>query len=607
MFNASQAKRWPAITWVMLGVVALRLVHLATSFDSPLFWKPGPDEEFYRAFGRDVAFGNFGLAPELAFMDPFYGYLLGAAFWALGDSLVPVYALQIGVDSLTAWMLFRIGVSIGNPTAGLLAAILHGLTATAMLFTLSLMKATWVAAFVTGWMWLAISLVDKPTTWRWLGMGILLGLGVALRANLILLAAASLVTLPFLVHWRGTAHVSPVKAALVLVLGMLPVLGMLAARNQVISGAPAITPNNGGIVLHHLYNPENPRAGVGLPGFVRYAHPEEIWRAYKAEAETTEGRTLSPKEVDAFWRTKAFEYVRDHPAQTFSNMIRKAGEFIAWPEIPNNRSFEDERRFAPVLAILPAPFGILFALGVPGLVGWWLRDSRALIPATAIAVGLATVMVFFAEDRFRFNVITPFTLGAALALASLGSALSRKRRGVALATALGVLGCGLLTALLGRSSPVVPINWERVAWGYVLMGNVPEAARWVEAVSRDQPDAPGIEEFQGYFALQRGDDASALAHFDRALSKRTRHEVHFNRSLVLERMGRLDDALSDAVAAASLSEQPDYLLRIGQLLKRSGRFSEAGEVFFSILAKSEGDPRFREAAARARREMEEDD
>lgn len=601
---AGAGRRWPPIAWVLLGVLALRLVHLATSFDSPLFWKGGPDEEFYRAFGRDVAFGRLGLSAEFAFMDPLYGYVLGGVFRLLGDALVPVYLLQIAVDTATAWMLWRIGLALGRPQVGLVAAALHGLTATALLFSLSLMKATWVAAFMTAWIWLAIRLVDAPTRGKWLGMGALLGLCVALRANLLLLAAASLVLLPALAWWRGRAtRTGAAMGALLMVLTLAPLLGLLAARNAVVSGAPSITPNNGGVVLHHLYNPENPRAGVGLPAFVGYAHPQEIWRSYKAEAERRAGRELTPSEVNGFWREEALAYVRAHPGQTARNMVRKAGEFVAWPEVPNNRSFEDERAFAPILKLLPAPFGILFALGAPGLLVWWRRDSRALVPLAVVGAGLATVMVFFAEDRFRFNVITPFTLGSAYLLVSLQQARVAGRHGAVLAYAGAVALCAALTLQLGRHIPATPMNWERVAWGYVRMGQWSEAARWVAQVAARQPEALALEEFRGMFAMQRGDYAAAVAHYDRALQRRSRHEVHFNRSLALERLGRHEEALAEAAAALAISEQPDYLLRLAILLKHAGRYEEAGSLFIAIIERAEQDPSFRDQARRARLEL----
>lgn len=597
-------RRWPPITWVLLGALALRLVHLATSFDSPLFWKGGPDEEFYRAFGRDVAFGRLGLSAEFAFMDPLYGYLLGAVFRLLGDALVPVYLLQIAVDTGTAWMLWRIGLALGRPQVGLVAAALHGLTATALLFSLSLMKATWVAAFMTAWIWLAIRLVDAPTRGKWLGMGALLGLCVALRANLLLLAAASLVLLPALAWWRGRAtRTGAALGALLMVLTLAPFLGLLAARNAHVSGAPSITPNNGGVVLHHLYNPENPRAGVGLPAFVGYAHPQEIWRSYKAEAERRTGRELTPSEVNDFWREESVAYIRAHPWRTARNMVRKAGEFIAWPEIPNNRSFEDERAFAPILKLLPAPFGILFALGAPGLLAWWRRDSRALVPLAVLGTGLATVIVFFAEDRFRFNVITPFTLGSAYLLVSFQQARLAGRHRDMLAYAGAVAVCAVLTLQLGRHIPATPMNWERVAWGYVRMGQWSEAARWIAQVAARQPEAAALEEFRGMFAMQRGDYEAAVAHYDLALKRRSRHEVHFNRSLALERLGRHEEALAEAAAALAISEQPDYLLRLAILLKHAGRYEEAGSLFLAIIARAEEDPSFRDQARRARLEL----
>lgn len=595
--------RWPAITWILLGVLALRLAHLATSFDSPLFWKGGPDEEFYRDFARDVAYGRFGMSAEFAFMDPLYGYLLGAVFWIFGDSLVPVYLLQVAIDTLTAWMLWRIGCVLGNPRAGLLAAALHGLTATALLFSLSLMKATWVAATVTGWIWLALLLVDQPSRRRWLCMGLLLGLAVALRANLLLLVLASIFLLPGLAWARRKVGARAAAAgALLMVLGLAPMLGLLAARNAYVSGQASITPNNGGVVLHHVYNPENPRAASGVPSFVGYAHPREIWRSYVAEAERRLARPLEPAEVNDYWQAQALAYLLTHPVQSLRNGLRKAGEFIAWPEVPNNRSFEDERRFAPLLRRLPSPFGWLFALGAPGLLLWLGRDRRALVPLAALASGLATVMIFFAEDRFRFNVITPFTLGAGWLLASAVEAWRDRRWRWLVLAAIAVITCAGLSLGLARNTPVSPLNWERVAWGYVLMGKPADAARWVERIGREQPDAIGLEEFRGFFALRRGEPERALAHLDRALALRTRHEVLFNRSLAREQLGMMDEAIADVSAALAISEQPDYLLRLVQLLHRAGRETEAAPVLDRLLYLARDNVAYRPYAELALRE-----
>lgn len=597
---AGEKRRIAIIWWLLAAALALRLLHLLTSLESPLFWKIGPDEEFYRRFGEDVAFGKFGFDPEFAFMDPLYGYVLGAVFWLFGKSLFPVYLLQIAVDTATAGMLYRIGVALGRPQAGLIAAGLHALTATALMFSLSLLKATWVAAFITGWMLLAISLVTTPTRGRWLAMGALLGLGVALRANLLLLVAASVVVLPALAWWRHRSRPVRLAGDLGLLLAALALpLALLAARNAEVSGAAALTPNNGGVVLHQIYNEENPRALSGAPSFVDYGHPSEIWRAYVAEAERRLGRELRPIEVNDYWKGEALAYLRAHPAQTAGNMLRKTGEFVAWPEVPNNRSFADERLFAPLLRWLPSPFGWLFALGVPGLVLLLRSDARGWIPLAAISVGLATVAVFFAEDRFRFNVVTPFTLGAGVLLAAAWHWWRRRDWSRLGAGTLAVALLGALTLTLARNIPATPLNWERVAWGYVHMGRLDLASRFIAETAIARPDAVGLDEFRGYIALQRGRPEQAIEFYDRALQQRVRHEVLHNRSLALEQVGHLDAALVSTAQALAVSPQPDYRLRLGDLLAKLGRYEEAGAVYFDLIEEAKQRPELQPYADRA--------
>ncbi len=597
-------RRISPILWVLAAAFCLRFIHLLTSLDSPLFWRQGPDEDYYRRFGEDVAFGGFGFDPEFAFMDPLYGYVLGAVFWIAGKTLFPVYLLQMSVDTATAGMLYRIGVALDRPRAGLVAAALHAVTATALMFSLSLLKATWVAAFITGWIWLAIRLVDAPARGRWLAMGLLLGLGVALRANLLLLVGASLVLLPALAWWRSRPPAAALATGVLLMLAALSLpLGALAWRNAEVSGAASLTPNNGGVVLHQVYNSDNPDARTEAPSFVAYGHPSEIWRGYVAEAERRLGRTLAPAEVNDYWKAEAIAYLRAHPGQAARNMLRKAGEFVAWPEIANNRAFEDERQFAPLLRWLPSPFGWLFALGVPGLL-WLLRgDSRGWIPLAAISVGLATVMVFFAEDRFRFNVITPFTLGAGVLLVEVAAwwrARDRRRLAIA-ALAVGLLGATTLS--LARNSLRPPLNWERVAWGYVDMGRLDLASRFIAETAIERPDAVGLDEFRGYIALQRGRPEEAVALFDQALLQRVRHEVLHNRSLALEQLGDLDGALASTAHAIAVSPLPEYRFRLAQLLDKQGRYEEAGAIYFGLIEEAGRKPSLAPWAERARKAM----
>ena len=65
-------------------------------------------------------------------------------------------------------------------------------------------------------------------------------------------------------------------------------------RNYAAYGSLSPVPHNGGIILHQIYNEQNPRAEIWIPPFVSYLHPSEIWQGYSAEASRRVGHPLTP-------------------------------------------------------------------------------------------------------------------------------------------------------------------------------------------------------------------------------------------------------------------------------------------------------------------------
>ena len=568
----------------LLLVFALRLVHFAFAVQSPLTYQIGPDEEFYLRFGHDVAFGTGGLLTEFAFMDPFYGYLLGAVLKLTGGSVFPVYVIQLLLDCGTALGLILIGRELDRPKAGILAAALYALLGPGMAFTMSLLKATWVAAFVCWWMLFALRLARGARPGAWLAFGVYCGLGVSLRANLVLLVPLALLLLPWLVHRQAGRGLpaAAVQAGALLIGLALPLL-LLAARNHHIDDRWSFTPTNGGVVLHQLYNPENPRSLSGAPSFVGYYHPSEVWRGYNAEAQRRAGEPMAAKEIEAYWRGEAMDYLLAHPWQSFRNGLRKLADFTAYPEVPNNRSFEDERLFSPLLRWLPQPFGWLFALGVPGLVLLCWQDRRALVLLAPLAMGLVTIAVFFAEDRFRFNIITPFVFGSAAWLLHLWR-LGQDREWRVLAAALALPAIlGVWSVWQAQRIPHTPTDWQRIATGYVKMDDRGALERLLAEVAREQPGAVGLHEFHGLLALHDGDHARARTEFEAALAqRRNRHEVWHNYARTLEALGKPDAALVAQLSAHRIAALPEYSFRIGELLEAVGRREEAASVYRSL-------------------------
>ena len=560
-----------AVFGVLALVFLVRLAHLSSAMVSPLTYQLGPDEDFYRRFGLAIALGQDPNSPEFTFMDPAYGYILGAIFKAVGPNLFVVYLLQVLLDTATAYGILKIGRLLGRPRAGLLGALLYGLTSTAVMFCTTLLKEVWVTAFLTWWVVGALTLIRSPRRWTWLLFGIYSGVGIGLRSTLLLLGVAG-VLLPLWSDQQaaarevgaGTRHWAA-RAALV-VCGIVVALLPWSLRNHAAYGSLSPLPHNGGIILHQIYNEQNPRAEIWVPPFVSYLHPSEIWRGYAAEVDRRAGYQLSPSEVDHYWQQEALTYIDAHPEKVLGDVLRKSLGWLSNAELANNRSDVEERMFSPVLAALPAPAAWLLAMGLAGLVWLAREDRRWPIIAVPLALAWLTMAVFFAESRFRFHATPMLALCAGIWIDQVvRHANSVGRRQTTLFVGLAAV-IAMLSLLLGSRTPPVPVQWDRIAWGYINMGKIPAAQAVAERVSKEQPNNAPIFEALGYTAVaqQHYDDAAhALQH---AIELRPgSHVAHYNLARVYLALGDRARAAEEAGIAVNLNPSPDYQALVNQI------------------------------------------
>jgi tetratricopeptide (TPR) repeat protein len=557
----------PIIVFGVMGfVLALRLAHLSSALLSPLSYQPGPDEDYYLRFGQAVAAGQGQYSSEFTFMDPAYGYLLGAVFRLDGVSLFAVYALQCLVDTATAYGILIIGRLLGRPRAGLYGALLYGVTSVAIMFCATLLKEVWVTAFVTWWVAGALALIRSDRKRAWLAFGVYCGLGVALRSTLLLTAFMALLLPGLSVSQSArTPKIWARKSALAacgIALALLP----WSLRNHHAYGGFSPLPHNGGVVLHQVYNEKNPDSAIWIPDFVSYLDPGDIWRGYAGEASRGEGRSLSPPEVDRYWKAEALNFIREHPGRVLEDVWRKTLKFFAANEIPINRSLVEESMFSPILKWLPEPAPWLLAFGVAGLVWLALQDRRWLIIAVPIVVAWFTVAVFFAEDRFRFHAM------AILALCSgtwidqmLRNVMDRRTRQVLVFGALAGL-IGSVSLALGNANPPPVIHWDHIVWGYIKMGKIAEARTLAERVASEQPRNGPILEALGFTAIARQQYREAARDYQRAIEIRPQsHVAHYNLAKVFLELGDRERASAEARIAVGLYPSADYQALLDQI------------------------------------------
>ena len=558
----------PIIVFAVIALaLALRIAHLSSAMLSPLSYQPGPDEDYYLRFGQAVASGNGSLSPEFMFMDPAYGYLLGAVFRILGVNLFAVYLLQALLDTATAYGIYLIGTLLGRPRAGLYGAILYALTATAIMFSATLLKETWVTSYLTWWIAGALAVLRSERKLAWLAFGLYCGVGVALRSNLILMSFFALL-LPLLAPLPDTGRIPRLaRFALPAIAGIALALLPWSIRNAETGAGLSPLPHNGGIVLHQVYNEANPDASIWVPGFVNYLHPSEIWRGYAAEASRRLGRPVSPVQIDQYWRGEALTYMMDNPGDVLRDVARKSLAFLSAAEIPNNRSSAEERMFSPVLRLLPAPATWLLAFGLAGLVWLARQDRRWPVLAAPILLSWFMVAVFWAEDRFRFHAMGALAVCSGFWLDEFELAFRARRVRIAASFAAAATLIVTLSIWLGIGTPSPAVRWDHIVWGYLKMGRSAQAEQVALRVLRDQPDNAPVLEALGVIAATAGKYLEARQYLQRALELRpASHVGHFN-------LARVDLALDDRVHAAEeakIALQLDPLPEYQALLERIG-------------------------------------
>ena len=556
----------PIVVFGAMGLVlALRLGQLSCALLSPLSYQPGPDEDYYLRFGQAVASGVGQLSAEFTFMDPAYGYLLGAIFKLAGVNLFAVYALQCLIDTATSYGVLVIGRQLGRPKAGLYGALLYGFTSVALMFCNTLLKEVWVTAFMTWWVAGAIAAIRLRRPSVWFAFGIYCGLGVGLRSTLLLMSVMALLLPTFAgAYAPGTRRLLGRDVAL-LACGVMLTLLPWSVRNHLAYGGLSPLPHNGGVVLHQIYNDKNPGSAIWIPEFVDYLSPSEIWRGYAAEADRRAGGALSPQEIDHYWKIEAWQYISQNPARVLQSMAAKTWKFFAASEIPINRSLQEEQLYSPILKWLPAPAPWLLSLGLAGLVWLSLHDRCWPVVAAPIAIALLTVMLFFAEDRFRFHAMAILALcaGICIDLIATGARAGRPRTWLVFAALAG--SSGAVSVALGARNPPPPIRWDHIVWGYIHMGKLSDARALAERVAAEQPDNGAIWEALGFTAVAAQRYPDAAQDYERAVQLRPRsHVAHFNLAKVFLELGEPAQAEAEAKIAVSLYPSSEYRALLGQ-------------------------------------------
>jgi Flp pilus assembly protein TadD len=551
----------------------LRLLHLSSmAASSPFFTSPVVDAYTYTLQARAIAGGAWlDFTPGAFWQPPLYAWFLGAVHKLSAEHFfVLARVLQAVLGALSCALLFEIGRRVFGTACGIAAGVGLALYGPAIYFDAELLPASLALLFP---LLLFLCLPDTTARWpRWLGVGLLLGLG-ALQVPTILALA------PCLVLWLATRQRDGSLAVAggairfaALGGGVLLVLSPIFGRNAVIGDDPVLISWNGGVNFYLGNNVDYPAT--------THIRPGQPWLDLMARAHVNardtgqDSGTVTGSANSQFFYGEALHFIRTQPDAWLSVIGLKTWSLLHGEEIGRNQSPYLARRRSPVLVGLMwddplyIPFGLVTPLALFGLGLALTRPGRARLVAGFVLCYGAGVVLFFVTARYRMPIV-PFAL---LLAAEGGRALldvTRRRRRIAMAAWVAVAGFGVA---LNQGSPDNGVNWEveelfALGQAQIDGGQLRPAVQTLQRAVRAAPDDPDILFSLGTAYLLGGDVERAVPPLERV--------------------------------AVQHPERADVQLNLGNALFGSGRYTRAHGHYRTGLEIRPGDPVLSQGAARA--------
>ena len=378
-----------------------RVAALIETAGTPYLEVANIDSESYQKWAQELVANGWWPVRNF-YQSPFYAYFLGIIYRVFGDGPWAPRLVQIILGSLTPVVVFGIGTRLFTRRAAWVGALLIALYAPLVLEEVTLQKTTpLIVVAVAG---VAAYLRYGPSgNLRGLSLaGVLTGLTVVGIAQWLLPFAVLAAWLPwFVTGARDRRWLAVAAFAGAALLVMAPVVGW----NSVRGGGLVLTSGGGGL---NLFSGNNERA-TGLASSPQGLRdiPEYEEEDAKRLAEQGVGRPLSPAEVDRYWSSRAWAWIRDHPGDWLLLLRRKFTVLWNTYEIPDNYHFKFMREHFVTVLAAGVTLGVVGPLAIVGAVlPFWRRRGLVAFNAVWLAY-MVTPLLYYVRGRYRLP-LAPF-------------------------------------------------------------------------------------------------------------------------------------------------------------------------------------------------------
>lgn len=414
---------WSLLTAVLAVALLVRGLYFGQVHSQMWFTQPLLDARNFDLWARSILAGDWlGRGPLVH--SPLYPFFLAFLYLLTGARTAAAAGLQLLLGAATCVMVFLLGRRVFSRFTGTAAGLAQAVYGIGIFHEGTLLTVVLIHALNLGLLLAVYRAADRPRPWAWVLPGVLLGLSILARPNILLFGPVLAVWIwlrsPSVPKWRSS--LAPIGTLLVCAfLVTVPV----TVRNRVVLHEFMFTVGTGG---PNFYMGNSARSApyhrpIGKLGM----GTADFQQTFKLEAEKALGRPLTYAQSSRYWTQQAWREIRNDPDHWQNLLMDKFLLFFNRYEYTNSLNYYAIREFTLFLRFPWLSFAVLGPLCLLGMV-LAFRRWRELLPLYGlVAVVLATTLTLFVSSEYRYASLPAFFCFGAYALETLVLRVRRRQ------------------------------------------------------------------------------------------------------------------------------------------------------------------------------------
>ena len=457
---------------------------------------------------------------------PGYAYCLAGLFAIGGVNPMFVGIVQVGLEAVTTVLIFKIAREVlaksQNSEGRTLPTVAAALASLGWIFYLPaqtfstiLMPSAWLVSAFWSCVWWLVKTRAPSASWPWLGFGMFLGLVATMVATVLFLIPLFLAAIAL----RVVRLPKIALATMLLFTGIFAGTSPAWLHNYLVAKDRVLLSAHGGLNFWMGNNPDAtgyPKIPEGLS-----AGQEGLLRDSITRAEEAAGRKLKRSEVSKYWSGKADAWVRENRGAWLALMGVKLRNFwnaFQYDDLSEITLLREEGILTPGIS-----FGLVAALGLPGMLLAAWRFARARWVVAAVLLHMCALMPVFITERYRLCAVPGLMIFAAFIVVEMWSAFLRARWLPAITTIAAIGASTWFVSWPQRDPGLWALDPFNTGLKLLRTGETDRALRKLESAHRLVPDNAEVNFGLGNALYEKEEIERARYSFRRAIELSPRH------------------------------------------------------------------------------------